>query len=273
MDSKTDKHGVLLTVNACNKLRCVDGATDIHLDTQLPASSLAIVGWEQRFSAQLPNDLKMFYLAHDGLTLTWSLEAATEKIPLGEMKINSVGQLKRIGALATESEDPSLNLLDLLDSCANGDDTEIKDSKLQKKPQFNAKWKVFELDSCRGWGKVCLAYAPRNECTTTELKSINPTVWFLDRALSWNYLAPDFSTYYRMMLYHLGLPQWQYLYTPHGLSPEVKKWFYMILPSLVEPQPTKSTKSETPLNKIDEAIFRSRGRSPRKERRYSVPKN
>ena len=49
-----------------------------------------------------------------------------------------------------------------------------------------------------------------------------PEIWFLDRALQWFYLADDFIKYFRMMMIHLGLPCWQYLFTDAGLSPETK---------------------------------------------------
>ena len=47
-------------------------------------------------------------------------------------------------------------------------------------------------------------------------------IWFLDRSLEWWYLASSFTDYFRMMIVHLGLPLWQYLFTATGLSPETK---------------------------------------------------
>ena len=49
-----------------------------------------------------------------------------------------------------------------------------------------------------------------------------PEIWFLDRSLEWWYLASSFTDYFRMMIVHLGLPLWQYLFTATGLSPETK---------------------------------------------------
>ena len=49
-----------------------------------------------------------------------------------------------------------------------------------------------------------------------------PQVWLLDRAYDWHYLATNFTSYFRMMLYHLGLPQWQLLFTPMGPTPWAK---------------------------------------------------
>ena len=47
-------------------------------------------------------------------------------------------------------------------------------------------------------------------------------MWYLDRAYDWHFLAPNFTTYFRMMLVHLGLPQWQALFTPFGPTPWAK---------------------------------------------------
>lgn len=49
-------------------------------------------------------------------------------------------------------------------------------------------------------------------------------IWFLDRSLYWHYLTPSFTTYYRLMITHLGLPEWQYNFTPYGPSPQAKVW-------------------------------------------------
>ena len=47
-------------------------------------------------------------------------------------------------------------------------------------------------------------------------------IWFLDRGLRWHYIADSFMAYYRLMIMHLGLPQWQYAFTDIGLSQQAK---------------------------------------------------
>ena len=61
-------------------------------------------------------------------------------------------------------------------------------------------------------------------------------VWYLDRAYDWHFLAPNFTTYFRMMLVHLGLPQWQALFTPFGPTPwaKVSKSTEFPIPSFIE---------------------------------------
>ncbi|UYV63889.1 hypothetical protein LAZ67_2005893 [Cordylochernes scorpioides] len=64
-----------------------------------------------------------------------------------------------------------------------------------------------------------------------------PTVWFLDRGLEWHYLCPTFTAYLRLALVHLGIPQWQYAFTPWGPPPRVKV--------LKEDKKQESSKMET----------------------------
>ena len=117
------------------------------------------------------------------------------------------------------------------------------------KPQFGLRWKMFELDGCAGNGRVCLVFPLKpdppplddsgviridltpatpqvnhpklrysQQSSTTQFSQ----VWYLDRAYDWHFLAPNFTTYFRMMLVHLGLPQWQALFTPFGPTPWAK---------------------------------------------------
>lgn len=44
-------------------------------------------------------------------------------------------------------------------------------------------------------------------------------IWYLDRSLQWHYLTNSFKNYYRLLITHLGLPQWQMLFTEDGLQP------------------------------------------------------
>ena len=127
---------------------------------------------------------------------------------------------------------------------------------------------MFELDGCSGNGRVCLVFplkpdppplddsgvikidlSPATPQVISSLTLLNNSlinenfqVWYLDRAYDWHFLAPNFTTYFRMMLVHLGLPQWQALFTPFGPTPWAKVCnpFYkreFKLPSQVSPCP------------------------------------
>jgi len=54
------------------------------------------------------------------------------------------------------------------------------------------------------------------------IENLQCEIWLLDLSLQWHYLAGDFTQYYRMMISHLGIRGWQYLYTEYGLTPQVK---------------------------------------------------
>ena len=97
---------------------------------------------------------------------------------------------------------------------------------------------MFELDSCNsGSGRVCLVFPPKpdpppvDESGMIQLDVTPPTpqVWFLDKTFDWHLLAPNFTTYFRMMLVHLGLPQWQALMTPFGPTPWAKVLTYLLV--------------------------------------------
>ncbi len=105
------------------------------------------------------------------------------------------------------------------------------------RPQFGLRWKMFELDGCSGNGRVCLVFPPKPDppppldggdgsggggLIRLDLTPPTPQVWYLDRAYDWHFLAPTFTAYFRMMLVHLGLPQWQALFTPFGPTPWAK---------------------------------------------------
>lgn len=129
-------------------------------------------------------------------------------------------------------------------------------------PHFDSRSRIFELDSCGGNGKVCLVYKNCTTgvlfvFTNSHFISLNKNVntrnyltywfkkncrfhfscwflyflgvvaqqseiWFLDRSLCWHFLTATFTSYYRLMITHLGLPEWQYAFTPYGPSPQAK---------------------------------------------------
>ncbi|XP_035702288.1 tubulin polyglutamylase complex subunit 2-like [Folsomia candida] len=107
--------------------------------------------------------------------------------------------------------------------------------------------KAFILDQSK-YGWVCLIYpaarnktillppnSPRSVTEPSQQVEPNVEIWFLDNSLTWHYLAPTFSHYYRMLLFHLGVPQWQYRFTPYGLSSWAEQLFWIIVPHLLTP--------------------------------------
>lgn len=66
-------------------------------------------------------------------------------------------------------------------------------------------------------------------------------IWYLDKSLQWHFLSATFSHYYRMLIFHLGLPLWQCRFTPCGLSSWAEQMFWLVAPHLLtQPKILKS---------------------------------
>ncbi|XP_076465707.1 tubulin polyglutamylase complex subunit 2-like isoform X2 [Babylonia areolata] len=188
-----------------------------------PVERPVIIAWEQRNTTLLPDDLKNFFMTSNGFHLSWSVKMENGPVPVGRLHINGIGQLTRLNP-PTETVShiaPSLNDLDM-----DSDD----ESDGPGKPKFSGGFRIFELDNCDNYGRVCLVYREPKE-GSGEMKS---EVWFLDRALGWHYLTATFTDYFRLMVMHLGLPYWQYTFTDIGLPPQAKQWFHMYAPTRLE---------------------------------------
>ncbi|XP_042902735.1 tubulin polyglutamylase complex subunit 2 isoform X2 [Parasteatoda tepidariorum] len=149
------------------KLPCVKSTV---ISEKAHVQEAALTAWEQKNGCTLPQDLKNFYLATDGLQIKWFWKQR-----------------------------------DVYDG--------------HSKPKFRDGCKIFVIDHCQGIGKVCLIY-PKRRDSSGDGNLQQPSIWFLDRALDFHYLTSDFASYYRLALAHLGIPQWQLLFTPYG--PPVK---------------------------------------------------
>uniref|UniRef100_A0A8C5X3G6 Tubulin polyglutamylase complex subunit 2 n=1 Tax=Malurus cyaneus samueli TaxID=2593467 RepID=A0A8C5X3G6_9PASS len=87
-------------------------------------------------------------------------------------------------------------------------------------------------------------------------------IWFLDRALYWHFLTKTFTAYYRLLITHLGLPQWQYAFTSYGVSPQAKQWFNMYKPITINTA-LLSEEADYFVNKLDpNKVFKSKNKTP-----------
>ncbi|XP_042718317.1 tubulin polyglutamylase complex subunit 2 isoform X2 [Lagopus leucura] len=126
-----------------------------------------------------------------------------------------------------------------------------------EKPHFDSRSFIFELDPCNGNGKVCLVYKH-----TKPVVSPDTEIWFLDRALYWHFLTKTFTAYYRLLITHLGLPQWQYAFTSYGVSPQAKQWFNMYKPITINTT-LLSEEADSFVNKLDpNKVFKSKNKTP-----------
>ncbi|XP_032674941.1 tubulin polyglutamylase complex subunit 2 [Odontomachus brunneus] len=226
-----------------------------------------ITSWEQRHCCTLPENIRSFYASVDGFLLLWNLDIAGEEFPIGRMEIGSLSSLKRyvgrdrqMGPSTQDSssgaqvEDPTTE--------QEGGSTDVLFSGDSRE------CKLFEIGQCypgTGNGKVYLTYRSKQE-------QDSPSIW-LHRGSSWYQLADDFTTYFRMMLAHLGLPLWQCCVVGLPLPTWVEQAYFLVgphlLPSTVEPSETVSTSlwNNGPINILDPAIFKTKDGKQRNARK------
>ncbi|XP_049867344.1 tubulin polyglutamylase complex subunit 2 [Pectinophora gossypiella] len=218
---------------------------NVNVERRYPCDRVAITTWEQRHSAVLPEDLRNFYASSDGFQLSWSYKfTADEILSVGSIHVNSLNELYLSPALK--------DLLDFSLTRQNGG----------PRPVLNTKSKVFELDSCRTIGKVCLVYTGGAW-----------SVWLVTREGTWGWLADSFTQYFRMSLVHLGLPGWQASFANLPLIPWAEQLFLLLAPHLlekVEPEVNVlSMGSDAGFNHIDPNIFKTSVRHHKNSNRQS----
>ncbi|VTJ81150.1 Hypothetical predicted protein [Marmota monax] len=98
------------------------------------------------------------------------------------------------------------------------------------------------------------------EDDTYEASAQDTEIWFLDRALYWHFLTDTFTAYYRLLITHLGLPQWQYAFTSYGISPQAKQWFSMYKPITYNTD-LLTEETDSFVNKLDPSkVFKSKNK-------------
>ena len=70
---------------------------------------------------------------------------------------------------------------------------------------------AYEIDSETKNGRVALLFKGSNQ---------KPQIWFQDLSCQWFFIANTFTDYFRLMIMHLGLPNWHYAFTQVGLDPQ-----------------------------------------------------
>ncbi|XP_018602347.1 tubulin polyglutamylase complex subunit 2 [Scleropages formosus] len=231
-----------LTLGIARVLERLPGVTDVSFVERAPAEKRCLLSWEQKNMCVLPEDLKDFYLTTDGFTLSWSSKLEGEAVPIGSMVINCVAKLCPLTQSAVFSLPYAPTLADL--DC--DEETEASENH-PKVPHFDSRSRIFELDPCSGNGKVCLVY---KNCTPGMVAE-QSELWFLDRSLYWHYVTSSFTSYYRLMISHLGLPEWQYSFTSYGPSPQAKQWACLYQPFTFQCDSHIKTSGDLVLNKLD----------------------
>eukprot|EP01063_Lacrimia_lanifica_P012606 TRINITY_DN19261_c0_g1_i1.p1 TRINITY_DN19261_c0_g1~~TRINITY_DN19261_c0_g1_i1.p1 ORF type:complete len:254 (+),score=71.90 TRINITY_DN19261_c0_g1_i1:64-762(+) len=165
--------------------------TDVKFFDKTGVTKAAIAKWEVTNSPfQFPDDLASFLAISDGLLLRWSI--LLNKVPIQGLGNTHINSLAQIVRHddGTLSEDEAAFLID-------------------SSPQMH--------------GRVCLIYK-------TDNPGAPPTVWFQSLTCTWHYIAKTFTDYFRLLIMHLGLPGWCYVFTDAGLPRVTEEWFSFLSP-------------------------------------------
>ncbi|XP_055993962.1 tubulin polyglutamylase complex subunit 2 isoform X1 [Sorex fumeus] len=239
-----------LTLGITRILESSPGVTEVTITDKPPAERHMISSWEQKNSCLLPEDVKNFYLMTNGFHMTWSVKVDEHCIPLGNMTINSLSKLTQLNHSSMYSLPNAPTLADLEDDLQDASENQ------PEKPHFDSRSVIFELDPCNGNGKVCLVYKSGKPALPHDTE-----IWFLDKALYWHFLTDSFTAYYRLLITHLGLPQWQYAFTNYGISPQAKQWFNMYKPMAYHTS-LLTEENDFFVNKLDPSkVFKSKNKT------------
>lgn len=214
------------------------GVCNVELQEYPPVTVEDLLSWEQRHSCLLPDDLKNFYLCFNGMKLSWSVRTdGSTVLPLGLIYLHPINKIQQIDRRFYIYQDKIVPF--------NSDSESDDESPASNKPTFHSSCRIFELDPCDGLGKVCLVFKDSH----LGCSNMKTEIWFLDRSLCWHFLVQTFTSYYRLMLLYLGLPQWQYIFTDIGLSMQVKQWFNLYVASRLQKEESSNQRMRDPENK------------------------
>ncbi|KAL7287925.1 hypothetical protein TKK_0017985 [Trichogramma kaykai] len=280
-----------LTLGATKLLEANPCVKNVQLERRGACDRLALSSWEQKHCCLLTEDLRNFYTSTDGFLLTWSLEIAGEEFPIGRMEIKDLASLKRHTGMPISKEqqqqqqqqhaesssgsggDSSAEASSSSGSIASGSSNQSESHKRScpplVEPSFfgGSRCKLFELAECGQDCRVLLAYQLQPD-------QDEPSVWLYrgggDSSVTtgrrWYRLADSFCRYFRMMLVHLGLPQWQICAAGLQLPTWLEQVYLLVGPHLL-PEVAPASQSDTtetslwndgPTNLLDPAIFRGK---------------
>jgi tubulin polyglutamylase complex subunit 2 len=73
------------------------GISDVDFVERSGVAEMSITKWEEENSPfQLPDDYKAFLQISDGLSLTWRITKGDMSIPLGNMHLNKLRDIKKV---------------------------------------------------------------------------------------------------------------------------------------------------------------------------------
>eukprot|EP00762_Andalucia_godoyi_P000047 ANDGO_02300.mRNA.2 hypothetical protein GUITHDRAFT_142064 len=84
---------------------------------------------------------------------------------------------------------------------------------------------AFDLDVTCLCGRLCLLF--------NRGPSL-PQVWLFDLGCQWHFVANSFTDYFRLLIMHLGIPNWQYIFTDCGLDSVTQQWMRLFSPQRLQ---------------------------------------
>ena len=173
-----------------------------------------LLHWNQSIGKNeicLPQDLLQFYSCFsNGISLQWDIVIMEHNVPIGMVYVNSIETLVPI---AVE------------DLVFVKDNTIANDSPLCMLFDISDNRKVFafDLDQTMLNGRVLLVNVrvKGRDCWS---------VWFQDLSCKCYFISHGFLNYFSLMLCHLGIPLWQYAFTPLGIPAASSHWMRIFAP-------------------------------------------
>eukprot|EP00730_Choanoeca_flexa_P009842 TRINITY_DN14189_c0_g1_i1.p1 TRINITY_DN14189_c0_g1~~TRINITY_DN14189_c0_g1_i1.p1 ORF type:complete len:307 (+),score=36.04 TRINITY_DN14189_c0_g1_i1:63-983(+) len=228
-----------LTLGMIQSLEKRPNIVDIRLNQQPPCEQAAILQWEAESGCSMPLDLSNFYKSFNGFQLVWTCLDAGHVIPVGQLTINRIEQLTKL-----QSPRKTISGFEECVAMMARSDESAPDPIANK----------FHLATVADGSRVVLSLA-HNDLS----------IWLLDNARDWHYLANSFTEYFRLMVLNLGLPCWQHVVADIPLPPTAEPWFWMFMPlarSLKTGVGTSFPKS-TPVSQPDVKVELDRVLRPR----------
>ena len=161
---------------------------------------------------------------------------------LGSLQLNSLRNVKKVPYVPPDEYQPDESngageATDGTSDFSEGVETKRVNGRrirmLRRLPKSIA---AFEIDASSSHSRVAFLYGVSGlGGTETNIRgksarhASDPQVWFQESSGRWFFISSSFMDYFRLMVTHLGLPGWQYLYTDVGLDPVARQWFNYLL--------------------------------------------
>ncbi|KAK9881430.1 hypothetical protein WA026_016316 [Henosepilachna vigintioctopunctata] len=192
-----------------DKLPIVQG---YKLQRNSPATKVEVKHWENTYRLSLPQDLRDLYLSCNGILLTYVFfYEPTNREENACNEIHAKIEVNPINALNLIVEGYEVKNIPRI----------YHDGYIYKL-ELSSESRIFELSKHDTY-RVVLVYA--------DPKS-SPTIWIWFGTMFY-FIANDLTTYLKMAIAHLGVPYWQFIFTPMGLPGRSREMLNVLAPGIL----------------------------------------